>query len=66
MRSGIHVFLTALSCDVWQLSHTLSPGRGQRAEKDHAFLKRPPSAAEGWPVVKAVGCGGCWVAGVKG
>lgn len=38
MRSGIHVFLTVLPCDVWQLSHTLSPGGGQRAEQDHAFL----------------------------
>lgn len=39
MRSGIHVFLTVLPCDVWQLSHTRSPGGGQRAEKDHAFFE---------------------------
>lgn len=38
MRSGIHVFLTAPPCDVWQLSRTLSPGGGQRAKCGHTFL----------------------------
>lgn len=39
MKSGIHVFLTALLCDVWQLSRILSPGGGQRAEHDHAIFE---------------------------
>lgn len=46
MRSGIHVFLTAPPCDVWQLSGMLSPGGGQRAKHGRAilsesFLPRP-------------------------
>lgn len=49
MRSGIHVFLTAPPCDVWQLSRMLSPGGGQRAKHGHAilnetFLPRPLGA----------------------
>lgn len=31
-------FSVLLLCDVWQFSHTLSPGGGQRAEQDHVFF----------------------------
>lgn len=31
-------FSVLLLCDVWQFSHILSPGGGQRAEQDHAFF----------------------------
>lgn len=50
MRSGIHVFLTAPACDVWQLSRTLSPGGGQRAELGHTILNEPflPPRREQW------------------
>lgn len=49
MRSGIHVFLTAPACDVWQLSCALSPRGGQEsgARPRNSERDLPPLALSG-------------------